>query len=403
MTTPYPLQWIAGLASAVLPYIRPVHPHRVVLTSFHGDGYRGNTKVLFEHLIDHETFEPVWLSRNHTLVQDLKDRFGPEHAAKAHFPAGLTALAEARALFLTHGTSDYPFLFLPRHALRIQTYHGLPTKRGEYLRPHADDPPNWMHRQILKYRFEPITHFLSSSSQVTDVFSARFGLPKARFVETGFPSYDALMNRTVAPFNAHDFWPNAPAAESLILYAPTFRKVGQSDTFPYRTLLSAEWFPFEDLNIEHIAQFLDEHQAILALRPHPNEQTSLKRFTSASPRIVYAGQEAIEDVNELILRAHAIITDYSSIYIEGLLKDVPPVFVPYDQATYERGFAIPYEEVTPGPKVHRQQTLLTALEEALQGAPTYEEERKRVRDLFFAETDGRSTERVVQMLEDELL
>ncbi|TVQ09068.1 MAG: hypothetical protein EA364_14635 [Balneolaceae bacterium] len=391
--TPYPVQLAAGILSPLMARLCRRDPYRVVLTSFHGDGYRGNTRVLFEKLCGHAVLRPVWLSRNRDLVTELQQKFGMDRACLTHSGRGMRMLAGAGAVFLTHGTSDYPFMYLPRHALRIQTYHGLPTKRGEYLRPDCDGPPNRLLQLILAYRFRPITHFLSSSPLVTRLFSARFNLPESVFLETGYPSTDELINaEKPSPDFLSKLWPDAPGAGKLILYAPTFRS---------RT--RTRWFPFDDLDMTGLASFLEEQNALMALRAHPNDKADMKHITGISNRFVMADDKVIENVNLLLMATDVIVTDYSGIYLEGLLRDIPPVFIPYDRHTYERGFPLPYDEVTPGPHVRSQSEFLGSLESALNRNDGFQGERDRVRSMFFSRNDGNATERVIAFLEEKLV
>jgi CDP-glycerol glycerophosphotransferase (TagB/SpsB family) len=392
MRTFLPVQWFMGLLSVVTPLFATTNRREIVLTSFHGDGYRGNTKVLFEALCDHPEFEPVWLSRNKSLVADLQSRFGSRRACKAHSFRGLQKLAGAGAVLFTHGTSDFPFLRLPRQSIRIQTYHGLPTKRGEYMRPEHDRPPGFFHQKILEYRFRPIDRFLSSSPMVTDLFSRRFGMSSARFIETGYPSYDSLIHRETEPGLIRETWPEAPPADHLVLYSPTFRKK-----------TATRWLPFEDWDLREVAQFLDDHKLLLLMRPHPNESFDVSEYQSVSPRFVDASQHKIEDIYRLLPLTDAIITDYSSIYLEGLLRDIPPVFIPYDLHEYERGLPLPYDEITPGEQVSTQKEFLEALKEAVQNPDKGRAARDRVRDIYFSDTEGKATERVIRFLEDQLL
>ncbi len=417
MKTPYPLQWLAGILSCWYTFgSRPSVPKdksTVALTSFHGDGYRGNTRILFERMCDHPSLKPVWLSRNHKIVQKLKVQFGDERACLTHSLAGIKILNQASAVFLTHGTSDYPFMRLPRHALIIQAYHGLPTKGGEYMRPGNNKRPGFFHRKILEYRFRPITHFLSSSPLVTGLFSTRFNIPPDRFLETGYPAYDALASYGASAHSSSHpsslskpsaqnisktasnrlsmFWPEAPEAEKLILYAPTFRRRSRT-----------RWFPFDDFDPDTLAAFLEKNKALMALRAHPNEGVNIRRFRSISPRIVSGDHKTVEDVFELLSVSDVIMTDYSSIYLEGLLLDIPVVFLPYDLKTYERGLSMPFEQMSPGPSVHSQKRLLESLDKAIQQDDGYELHRKKVRGLYFSCVDGKSTDRVIQFLESSL-
>lgn len=392
MKTPYLLQWIAGTASIVCPYLTKKKNNLLVLTSFHGDGYRSNTKYLFEELIHHNEFDVVWATRNKELLLDLKKRFGEESAVLMHSQKGIKTISKAAAILFTHGTSDFPFIKLPRRALKIHTYHGLPTKRGEYLRPKSDKKPSYLHKKILEFRFSSINYFLSSSQTVSYIYSKRFGMRQQQLIETGYPAYDSLINQKKELNLINQFAAHLSGVNKLILYAPTFRKISKT-----------QWFPFSDKNIREIADFLQENNAIMALRPHPNEGNDLSTFTKVSDRFIITGQNEVEDVNQLLLNASVVITDYSSIYIEGLLKEIPCIFIPYDKDDYERGLALPYDKITPGPKVFDQARFLKALEDSIKNPEMHKAERERVKEVFFSQTDGQSTHRVIKFLKELLL
>jgi CDP-glycerol glycerophosphotransferase len=414
--TNYLRQWFFGMLSLGASFIIRQNPRKIVLTSFHGDGYRGNTRFIFEAMMQRGDFDAVWLSRNPSVVQALKSRFGDSHAALAHSFEGLKHLASASVAGITHGTSDFAFMLIPRRTKIVQTYHGLPTKRGEYMRPTHDRGPNWLHRIILKHRFDKISYFLSSSKCVSALFSKRFGVPPDRFVETGFPAYDELMSIEKNPKfladliekNASKYASaNAPKTDCnetnksdistprLLLYAPTFRRIAET-----------KWFPFDDLNITEIASFLDKNNIYCILRAHPNDSLNVAEYRNISARFLDGGQALVENVNQLIANSDLIITDYSSIYLEGLLRDIPCLFLPYDRDKYERGFPLPYDEVTPGPKPRTQSEFICAICDGMALEPqtncasngsNYVTERKRVRDIYFDAVDNQATDRAVDL------
>lgn len=392
MKTAYPVQWYAGIFCWLYQKFTKPDPSTIVLTAFHGDGYRGNTRVLFEALCGHSQLKPVWLTRNRNIVEQIRNQYGEKRSELTHSWRGIKALNKAGALLFTHGTSDFPFMPLPKKALKIQTYHGLPTKRGEYLRPKSDNPPGFFHRKILEYRFQQIDFFLSSSPLVTSVFSERFGIPKEHFIETGYPAYDHLITCGLSGKNLNSLFPNAPDAKKLILYAPTYRKLSKT-----------RWFPFDDLDSESLARFLEIEDALFAFRPHPNDHFDTEKYLKVSTRFVDASQKNIENVYSLIPQCDVIITDYSSIYLEGLLRDIPAVFIPYDLKSYERGLPLPYHEISPGPKVTSQQELITSLRRALHGNDGFKSERQNVKSVYFSDTSGQATEKVIRFLEEKLL
>ena len=378
-TTAYPRQWLFGLLSGLVKPFVKTDPKLVVLTSFHGDDFRGNTKIVFESLVHHPHIKAIWLSRNKTVIHEIVAQYGPGHALILHSWKGIFTLGKANFYLLTHGTSDFAFCWLSRKATIIQTYHGLPTKRGEYMRPGSDKKPSWLHRLVLSYRFKPIHYFLSTSPLVSDLFSKRFNLTPDRILEIGFPTSDRLIKSNV-PIS--QFWPEAPPAKRVILYAPTYRR---------RT--KTKWFPFNDFDKAKLEDFLEQRNALMVLRSHPNE----KPHTELIGNRIVSGNDP--DIYSLIGLSDVIISDYSGVYLEGLLLDIPCVFLPYDKATYERGFPYDYDEVTPGPKPETQSDFLDCLDEGLSGAESYQAERRRVKDLFFHRNDGKSTERLIQFIE----
>ncbi len=392
MKTSYPVQWLFGLFSLFFPLFSGLNRQKVVLTSFHCDGFRGNTKVLFEKLINHTYFKPVWLSRNRQIVSHINQHYGEERAFMAHSLRGLRELATANFILFTHGTSDFPFLKLPSRAIKIQTYHGLPTKRGEYMRPKTDNRPNFILRLIFWYRFRSINYFLSSSPHVTRIFSERFSIPKQNFLESGFPCYDELVKGKPDNTLVTKTWTDLPEYEKIILYAPTFRK-----------LKKTKWFPFEDYNPENIAAFLENNKYLLLLRAHPNEKLDISKFRRYSNRIIDASQHAVENIYDLMLLTDLIVTDYSSIFIEGVLTDIPSLFLPYDLDTYERGLSFNYKELVPGAIVTSQKQFLEEIQFSLHDINRNREKLENLRNLFYSCTDGQSTERVIEFLEKNLI
>lgn len=382
---------IGGVLSLVLPIVTRKEENLIVLTSFHGKGYRGNTRSLYEALTENDAFRVVWLSRDPEIVSYLKKEFGSNRAERMHSLRGLRTLASASVLFFTHGTSDFSFLFLPRRSLRIQTYHGLPTKRGEYLRPHSGKKPGLLHRMVLYYRFSPISYFLSSSPLVSSLFSQRFGLPSEKFIETGYPSYDSLINTKNVTLLPNQFWPSAPKAVGIILYAPTFRR-----------RIQTRWFPFDEFDVQELLSLLNEKNLLLALRQHPNDSQNLSRFLELDERIVKADHTIAEDVTELLGMAKVIVSDYSSITIEGLLYDIPSVYLPYDLPSYERGLILPYDQMTAGPVSKTGSEFTTALRDALERPDLWREKREELRNKFLLKEKGRSTENVIQFLLEHL-
>ncbi|WP_069132670.1 CDP-glycerol glycerophosphotransferase family protein [Rhodohalobacter halophilus] len=241
---------------------------------------------------------------------------------------------------------------------------------------------------MLKYRFSPIDYFLSSSEIVTEIFSKRFNLTHDQFIHTGYPMYDSLKNNIIPP-NFSDVLPK-PRCEynCILLYAPTFRKKNKT-----------KWFPFSDFTEKKLEQVLQKYEALLILRPHPNEKLDSTLFKAKNDRIVVMDHHTVEDTTELLKIADCIITDYSGIYIEGLLVDLPPILIPYDLAQYERWLPLPYHEITPGPKVSSFKEFTESLKQSVNNKEKYQADRERVRKIYFSNFKRGATKRVINFLE----
>lgn len=375
---------LSGASSLLLPYARSWPGRTVALTSFHGRGFRGNPRVLFEALLGRGRVEPVWLATDRALVDRIAAQHGPSRVALTGSPHGNRVLAAAKVVVLSHGTSDLPGVHINRRATVLQSWHGLPTKTGELA---GGDLDAWG-RLRLRARWHAIDFMLSSSPLVSQLYAARFGLDPRQMLELGYPDHDRLCRREGATDSVATF-PEAPPHRRVVLYAPTFRK--QATT---------RLLPFVDLDLPALERELAQLETIVALRPHPNDRLDAERLCAASSRFVLADDRRVEDVVPLLLRADAVITDYSGIFLDGLLSDTPCLFVPYDRAEYERGIPWDYEAMTPGPKVGDQAGFVAALRRALLDPDADRPWRARVRAQFFGRTDGRATERVCRWIED---
>jgi CDP-glycerol glycerophosphotransferase (TagB/SpsB family) len=368
----------------VLPYVGRWPGRTVALTSFHGRGWRGNPRVLFEALLARGRVDPVWLTTDPALGERIAAVHGSERVALTGSPEGDRVLARAKVVVLSHGTSDLPDVHINRRATVLQSWHGLPTKTGELM---GGDLGAW-DRTKLRARWQAVDFMLSSSPLVSQIYAARFGLRTRQMLELGYPDHDRLC-RTDGALDSSRAFAEAPPHRRVVLYAPTFRK--QATT---------RLLPFADLDLPGLERALADLDAIVALRPHPNDRLDAQRLCAASPRFVLADDRRIEDVVPLVLRADAIVTDYSGIFLDGLLSDTPCVFVPYDLAEYERGIPWDYATLTPGPKVATQAEFTAALRRALVEPGADGPWRAQVRAQFFTRADGRATERVCRWIED---
>lgn len=162
--------------------------------------------------------------------------------------------------------------------------------------------------------------------------------------------------------------------KNIILYCPTHRNEGK-----------------EPIHIEKIFE-LDKLEKYLAGRDyylvikkhfyHREEIENLEKY----PHIIDITREDI-DTQILTIESKALITDYSSIYIDYLLLDRPILFYCYDYKHYlekDREMYFEYEDVTPGEKAENFDELFEQIKGVIENGGDYgRKDRERVKNMFY--------------------
>ena len=192
--------------------------------------------------------------------------------------------------------------------------------------------------------------------------------------------------------------------DSVIIYVPTFRQgyLNRMEGQPSNNL-----FYFENFNKENFKKYLKENDILLVIKYHPSEEKLKKNESSLDDNIYHlTNKELINndlDLYEILPHTDLLITDYSSIYFDYLLMDKPVIFTPVDLEEYskDRGFLLePYKYWTPGPKCKTQEVLQNEVLKSLCDNKYYKKEREQVKEIFHNYQDGKSTERVIELIED---
>ena len=167
------------------------------------------------------------------------------------------------------------------------------------------------------------------------------------------------------------------------MFAPTFRGNGQNTAH----------YNFDKLDLRLMKERLG-NEYVLVMKLHP--------FIKDLPVLGEEYKDFVLDlshereINDLLLVSDILITDYSSVCFEYALLNRPMIFFVYDLEGYiaSRDFYYPYEAFVPGPIVRTSEELVNVItNEAFEV-----EKLEKFRDKFFDHLDGKSTERVVDLL-----
>lgn len=269
----------------------------------------------------------------------------------------------------------------------LQTWHGTMLKHLALGRPGVSLRTRLaVHRESRRWSLM-LSQNLHSSEQFRMSYAFR-----GEILETGYPRDDRLAASVLVSASgcerigiAVDTAKRAlgvPLDARVLAYTPTWRDGGQT---------------VDALDVHALADDLGDEWVVVA-RGHTRSSGS---YLGGDPRVIDAS--AHPDVNDVILAADLLVTDYSSVMFDAAVARVPMLFFVPDLASYrdrERGFTFDFAATAPGPLVtSRAEVVATALAtppagQAVPLSPAYEDWCER----YTPHDDGHAAERVVDAL-----
>ncbi|WP_066387550.1 CDP-glycerol glycerophosphotransferase family protein [Neobacillus mesonae] len=190
------------------------------------------------------------------------------------------------------------------------------------------------------------------SDVMADVFIKSFNLKDGNILRTGIPRTDFFYNEEAKQTVLEKLISKYPElrGKKVILYAPTYRE-DELNNFSLR------------LDVEKMQRELG-NEYILMLRLHPVVQKNLLNFKIANGFLYDFSSDKYE-INDLLIAADILITDYSSIPFEYSLLRRPMIFFTYDLKEYKkkRGVLTEFEQNLPGPIVEHTDEIIELIKQ----------------------------------------
>ena len=153
----------------------------------------------------------------------------------------------------------------------------------------------------------------------------------------------------------------------------------------------------EMFDIDEVCSKIPDDYAII-VKHHPFVQDVQPIPEKYADRVIDLSED--NELNDLLFVTDVIITDYSSLVFEASLIDIPMIFYVFDLEKYinERDFYFDFKLYAPGKIVYSTEQLIDAINKE-----DYCTDRiKPFADMFFDYRDGKSTDRVVDLIYDNL-
>ncbi len=350
-------------------------PRMILFTSDSRGELAGNQKLVHDRMVE----------RGLDREFEVRTLFKPGHTARRPI-ADLVRLPWLLGRARTIVVDDYqPIIYrvdLPDVRI-VQLWHAVGAfKTVGYSRVGRPGAPNPFGRTHKNYSLVTV-----SAPADIPIYAEAFGIPEERVVATGVPRTDRFFDPAYAErarAAALEAFPEA-RGRTVILFAPTFRGNGAKSAT----------YDFERIDVDALHDLCVELDAVCIVRMHPFVRETLVVPDAFRDRILDGNRHPI-DVNDLLFAVDLLVTDYSSIIFEFSTLDRPMLFYVYDLDDYAaaRDTYEPFETFVPG-------RIVRTFPELLEAIRTGDCEQHKVAPFaahHFAHTDGRSTDRVVDLI-----
>lgn len=313
-----------------------------------GEKFADNSRFLYQHLlINREKYgikKIIWVTRSikiYTILNELGYEVYMMHSLKSgyyHFKAGIYIICNMG--FNVKGYKGDTMGHLAGHAIKINTWHGIPIKAGKSTN---DNKKNTSIKSQILYKIRTNSLFcsiftpghwdkafyLSTGSECTRRCSIFTGVDKNNFIETGYPrdciTQDYLMDKEINIISRIESF------EKVLLYVPTFREHSELS------------YPLENIEFK---QFIERNGYLWIEKSHPAMDLFMGDTGNAE---CFLHLESDFDINVIMPKITVLITDYSSVCFDAIAYGKPVLYYAPDYEYYlheERGFLCDYKEFT---------------------------------------------------------
>lgn len=371
LTLLWPLYWLLKL-----------FPRDTTIWCFssYRDSFVDNSKYIFHYVsTQHPEIQATWVTDDIQLLQELSEK--GYRVVKRKSLTGVWTIIRAKCVFYSSYVSEINH-WLTSGATLINLWHGLPLKKIEFdidsgvLKDKYSKAFNWqkLYLQIFypaAYRVADV--MFAPTDEMETIFKRAFRLKDNSIVRCGSPRTDQFFDeQSFSALTTNDLAQlSVPKNRKIYIYMPTFRDTG------------GEFFSKENFDFLQLNKTMEKVDGEFWIKAHPAagvENIDLSQFD----RIKLLPSNI--DMYPVLKLSHALITDYSSIYIDYLLLDKPIYFYCFDLEDYKqncRSMYFEYDEVTPGEKC---QTFKTLLDSILNSEDSYLNKRNKVQQIFWQDT-----------------
>lgn len=324
----------------------------VLFVSFMGKNFNDSPKVLYDYMKSH----PKYTNYHCVWAFEHPEKFPEIESVKIDTPAYFKAALKAK-YWITNTNIERGLKFKKEDQIYLNTWHGIALK---YI---GNDCPG-----RKDYNFDSLNYLVVSGDYDEYVFKSAFNAKKSSYLRCGMPRNEELwsVNSNVKIQMRNKL--NIPDDKKVILYAPTWREsVDGGKSYTIKPPIHFEKWK-KELSNEYVILFRAHHQTTKVLGI---EYDDFVRDVSE-----------YLNVNDLMIIADILITDYSAIAFDYSILCRPIFCYAYDYDEYlaERGTYFDIDEKYPNKSCRTEDELLQRIKNVDYGAECAK--TKQFRDVF---------------------
>lgn len=368
----------------IIKFLNTIVPknEKLVLFSSKPD-FSDNTQAVYDYMCSYPYFQGyslIWICS--------KKKNASKTAVYKNSLKALWLYLRAKVIFSSHGLFAGTTV---KNQIHVGLWHGMALKRIKALsNPKYDSSEREM------------TFTLATSYVFQDIMARCFAIPREDVKVLGLPRNDLLLHPDYSALKKLAI----PTAKKIVFWLPTYKRpVSVSKEHGVMnegncTDLGIQFW--NHTSIKELDEWLNNKNVYLVIKIH-----TLQKFDkSLVPRMrniqFVTANECSDnqiDLYSLLACGEALITDYSSVYVDYLTADKPLAFVIEDMQSYgqERGFTFDNPlEYMPGKLIRTANDFLAFLTDIECENDRYKNVRAEKRKYLNIFTDDNSTKRVVE-------
>ena len=324
----------------------------VLFVSFMGLSFNDSPRAIYDYMQVHPEYSGyrcVWAFEDPSKFSGLE-------MVKMDTPAYFKTALKAK-YWITNTNIERGLHFKKKNQKYLNTWHGIALKYiGNDVAGRND------------FNFATVDHLCVCGDYDERVYKSAFKANESSFLRCGLPRNEELWNVTDKKWTQMRVKLGIPADKKVILYAPTWREsTDGGKSYEIKPPINFDVWK-KELGDEYVVLFRAHHQTTKVLGVQYDE---FVREASSYPA-----------VNDLMIAADILITDYSAIAFDYSILCRPIFCYAYDYDTYlaERGTYFQIDDKYPNKSCRTEDELLARIKDI-----NYElecENTKQFRDEF---------------------